>query len=56
MEIVYSAKALDYIAFWKKSGNKNIQKKITVLLEDINEHPFTGIGKPEPLKYGLTGK
>ena len=29
--------------------------KITSLLEDIAMHPFTGIGKPEPLKYDLSG-
>ena len=31
-------------------------KKITALLEDISKHPYTGIGKPEPLKYELAGK
>ena len=31
-------------------------KKITTLLRDISEHPYTGIGKPEPLKYELSGK
>ena len=30
--------------------------KIRTLLEDIAEHPYTGIGKPEPLKYELAGK
>ena len=30
-------------------------KRITVLLNDILEHPFTGIGKPEPLKENLQG-
>ena len=25
-------------------------KRISALLADILEHPFTGIGKPEPLK------
>ncbi len=44
------------MAFWKKSGNKIIQKRIVLLIEDIIRHPFTGIGKPEPLKYELTGK
>lgn len=29
--------------------------RITALLKDIAEHPYTGIGKPEPLKYELTG-
>ena len=30
--------------------------RITALLKDIVEHPYTGIGKPEPLKYDLAGK
>ncbi|MDR7208482.1 Txe/YoeB family addiction module toxin [Flavobacterium piscis] len=30
--------------------------KITALIEDIQLHPFEGIGKPEPLKYELSGK
>ena len=30
--------------------------KIKTLLEDIAVHPYTGIGKPEPLKYELAGK
>ena len=55
MEIIYQKRALEDLDFWKKSGNKQIQKKITELLEDIVQHPFTGIGKPEPLKYELQG-
>lgn len=31
-------------------------KRISKLLADILEHPFTGIGKPEPLKGDLQGK
>lgn len=30
--------------------------KITALIEDIQLHPFEGIGKPEPLKHQLSGK
>lgn len=30
-------------------------KRITMLLSDILEHPFTGIGKPEPLKGDMHG-
>ena len=28
----------------------NIMKRISELIEDIQKHPFKGIGKPEPLK------
>ena len=29
--------------------------RINKLIEDIRRDPFTGIGKPEPLKYHLPG-
>ena len=43
------------LAYWKSTGNKRVMKRITKLLEDILLHPFTGIGKPEPLKGNLQG-
>ncbi|RZK13594.1 MAG: Txe/YoeB family addiction module toxin [Pedobacter sp.] len=42
--------------FWKKSGNKAIKKKIEQLILTIQENPFTGIGKPEQLRYNLSGQ
>ncbi len=56
MEIEYVDDALLDIQFWKKSGNKIVQKKIQQLLTDILRHPYQGIGKPEALKYELAGK
>ena len=55
MEIIYSLKALEDINYWKKSGNKAVQQKISNLISDIVKHPFTGIGKPEALKHQLYG-
>ncbi|SFE57018.1 Txe/YoeB family addiction module toxin [Flavobacterium xueshanense] len=56
MQIVFTTKARKDLDFWIKSGNKNILNKITDLIEDIQLHPFEGIGKPEQLKYQLSGK
>jgi len=56
MEIIFASKAKSDLEFWVKSGNKNILKKITQLIKDIQLHPFEGIGKPEPLKHNLSGK
>lgn len=56
MEIGYSDIALEHLAYWKKSGNIKIQKKINQLLQAIEQNPFEGIGKPEQLKHELTGK
>lgn len=56
MEIKLLEQAKADLEYWKKTGNKAIMNKITALLKDIVEHPYTGIGKPEALKYELAGK
>ncbi|HET7360389.1 MAG TPA: Txe/YoeB family addiction module toxin [Salinimicrobium sp.] len=55
MEIIYSREAKKDISFWKKSGNEKIMTRITKLILGIVGDPFSGIGKPEPLKHNLTG-
>ncbi len=55
MEIVLLEQARKDRDYWKKSGNTKIQNRISSLLKDILQHPFTGIGKPEPLKHNLKG-
>ena len=40
---------------WKKTDEKTVVK-IKEILHDIAEHPYSGIGKPEPLRHNLTGK
>jgi len=56
MEIKFTPKALADLNELKKSGNVGVQKKIKELLQSIRETPFSGIGKPEPLKHHLSGK
>ena len=56
MEIILSEKALEHIEYWRKTNNHSIQKKITELKNAIITEPYKGIGKPEALKYQLTGK
>lgn len=56
MEIVLLPQAEADRDYWKKIGNIAIMKRISALLADIQEHPFSGIGKPEPLKHELQGK
>lgn len=51
----FSDQAKNDIDFHKKSGNKAVLKKILVLLNELTEHPFEGTGKPELLKYNLSG-
>ena len=43
----------DYI-YWQTQDKKTL-KRINDLLKDIDRHPFSGIGKPEPLKGNKQG-
>ena len=55
MEIEYTLQAKEDLDSWKKSNNVAVLKKIRKLVEAILQNPYEGIGKPEPLKYNLTG-
>jgi len=56
MDIVITDTAKEDIKFFLKSGQTSLVKKIEKLLISIQTSPFTGIGKPEPLKYEFSGK
>jgi toxin YoeB len=51
----FSKSALEDIERHKKSGDKATIKKIEKLLNELIEHPTTGTGQPEKLKYDLVG-
>jgi len=55
MEIEFTLVALEDLNYFKKSGNQSVLKKIRSLLESIQATPFTGIEKPEALKYEQSG-
>ena len=56
MEIELTTRAQEDLEYWSGTGNTLVLKKIRSLLENIYETPFSGIGKPEQLKYELSGK
>lgn len=56
MEIEFTIQAEQDLNYWKRTNNISVLKKIRVLLENILETPFSGIGKPEALKHELSGK
>ena len=43
----------DYV-YWQEK-DKKMASRINELLKDISRNPFSGIGKPEPLKYKYKG-
>ena len=50
-EIIYSPEAEEDLRKHAKAGNKILLKKISKLLQELEEHPETGTGKPEKMKY-----
>jgi len=56
MEIIYTQQALNDLELWKRNGDMKIRDKIKSLIAAIEMDPYKGIGKPEPLKFDLSGK
>ncbi len=54
MNIRFSSNAWNDYLYWQKT-DKKILKRINTLIRDIQRQPYEGIGKPEPLKHGLSG-
>lgn len=54
MKLIFSENAWDDYQYWVHT-DKKILKRVNALIQDIQHSPFSGIGKPEPLKHGLSG-
>jgi toxin YoeB len=53
MKLTFSTKAWEQYLYWQTT-DKKILKRINTLIKDIQREPYEGIGKPEPLKHGLS--
>ena len=52
--IAFHQQAFEDFTEWERVDRK-IYRRIVALIADIRRHPFSGIGKPEPLKHDLSG-
>ena len=53
-EAVFQPQFRDDLRYWVET-DRSVALRILELAEAILRDPFAGIGKPEPLKYILTG-
>jgi toxin YoeB len=53
VNIVFAPEAWEDYLHWQ-TGGRSVLKRINRLIDAICRDPFSGIGKPEPLKYGLS--
>jgi len=54
MKLVFVVQSWEDYLYWQKK-DKNILKRINLLIKDIQRNPFEGIGKPEQLKHNYQG-
>ena len=54
MKLTFSTIAWENYLYWQSTDKKTLGR-INTLIKDIQRTPYKGIGKPEPLKHGLSG-
>ena len=54
MKLIFAESAWQDYCYWQQQ-DKQMLKRINQLIQEIQREPFTGIGKPEPLKHALSG-
>ena len=54
MKLIFSEHAWKDYLYWQET-DRNMLRRINRLIREIMRTPFTGSGKPEPLKHGLSG-
>jgi toxin YoeB len=53
-KIVFERSAFEDFSDWATT-DKQIYRRIVALIFDILREPFTGLGKPEPLRHQMQG-
>ena len=54
MNSIFSDDAWDDYLYWQNNDRK-IVERINKLIQEVKREPFSGLGKPEPLKHALSG-
>ena len=54
MILAFSSRAWDDYLCWQQTDPRMVGR-VNELLKDVVRNPFTGIGKPEPLKHEFRG-
>jgi toxin YoeB len=54
VRLIFSEHAWEDYLYWQRTDRTLVQR-INKLINEIRRSPFSGIGKPEPLKHGLSG-
>ena len=54
MKRIFADEAWEDYRYWQKQDRRMVDR-INKLIRETQREPFTGVGKPEPLKHALAG-
>jgi toxin YoeB len=54
VKLIFAERAWEDYLYWQKADRKMLER-INTLIREIQRAPFSGIGKPEPLRHGFAG-
>ncbi|HEY5297243.1 MAG TPA: Txe/YoeB family addiction module toxin [Verrucomicrobiae bacterium] len=54
MKLMFAEQAWEDYLFWQQTDKKTT-RRIHELIKDATRNPFSGLGKPEPLRHALAG-
>ena len=54
MKLIFADEPWEDYLHWQKQDRKMVER-INKLIAETMRDPFTGVGKPEPLKHALSG-
>ncbi len=54
MRLIFAQAAWDDYLYWQQQDRRMVER-INKLIRETQREPFSGIGKPEPLKHALAG-
>jgi len=54
VKLIFADEAWEDYLYWQKQDRKMVER-INKLVAEVKREPFSGVGKPEPLKYALSG-
>lgn len=54
MNLLFLEEAWEDYQYWLQTDKATL-KRINLLIKECTRTPYSGIGKPEPLKFDLTG-
>jgi toxin YoeB len=54
VKLIFADEAWNDYLYWQNQ-DKRMVERINKLIREVHREPFSGVGKPEPLKHALSG-